>query len=171
MFELVGRVIIGGVVGLVLLIGIVVTKYNSSAVAAVPPDRLSRKDVYGSARLTTAQRADGVSTCHRRISGFAFVFSSRGKSQRAELDGPVRRFCDCLVNQVEDRSSAMQYAMAMTVLAKGYAVADYRRFPAFAEYKAAARNHGMSGDEFETMRRELGRSLTQSAEQCVEHMQ
>jgi hypothetical protein len=150
--------------------GFLFVKIGSSAVAAPSPDKMSRKDVFGSARLTPAERTDGVATCHRRITGLAFVFASRGKSRRADLDQNVRRFCDCFVNQVEDRSSLMQYAMAMTVLAKGYAIRDYRSFPAFADYKSAARSHGMSADDFETMRRELGRSLTHAAEQCVENL-
>lgn len=158
------------IAGLVALAWFFLSNSGTTAVASPSPDNLTRKDVFGSARLSASERANGIEICNRRITEFSFA-TVRLKRTKKESDlEKAHRFCDCFANQVEDRSSRMQYAMAMTVLSKGYSIRDNARFPAFAEYKAAARKHGMSGDDFETMRRELGRSLVQSAEQCVTNM-
>lgn len=165
-----GRLIAAGVFGLIMIVGFLVSRADVFAAAGPAPGDLTRKDVYGSARLTASQRDDGVKTCRNRIGLFSGMLASRASSRRAAVDEPVRRFCDCFVNQVEDRSSMMQYTMAMNVLSVSSVLSNYRSFPAFPKYKTAAARHGMSTDEFETMRRELGRSLTQAAEQCVSNM-
>ncbi len=158
------------IVGLIAVGWFFLSNAGSSAIASPSPDSLSRKDVFGSARLTASERASGVEVCNRRITEFSFATVRLKRTKKeSELD-KARRFCDCFANQVEDRSSRMQYAMAMTVLSKGYSIRDHARFPAFADYKAASRKHGMSGEDFDAMRRELGRSMIQSAEQCALNM-
>ena len=170
MFGQMAKAMAAMVFGLVVMAGFFVGKDWSSASAAPSPDSLTRKDVFGSARLSAAERANGVEICNRRITEFSFATVRLKRTRNESQLDQARRFCDCFANQVEDRSSRMQYAMAMTVLSKGYSIRDHGRFPAFADYKAVARKHGMSGDDFDAMRRELGRSMAQSAEQCVMNM-
>ncbi len=170
MFGQMAKAIAAMVFGLLMLGSFLIGRDWSPASAAPAPDSLSRKDVFGSARLTGSERADGVATCNRRIGEFSFAMVRIKRRMNDTESDRARRFCDCFVNQVEDRSSRMQYAMAMTVLAKGYSIQSPRSFPVFGDYKTAARKHGMSGEDFETMRRELGRSMVQSAEQCVLNM-
>ena len=172
MFERMAKAMAIGFIALLIISGVAVSRYDGTASASpvLSASDLSRKDVFGSARLSVGERSNGVEICHRRLTELSFAFARVKRTKNESEIDKARRFCDCFANQVEDRSSRMQYAMAMTVLAKGYAIASPRSFPAFNEYKTAAGKHGMSADEFETMRRELGRSLTQSAEQCAMNM-
>lgn len=158
------------VVGLIVISGVFLAKAGSSASAAPSPDNMTRKDVFGSVRLTAAERASGVETCNRRFDVFSAAQSQARRKQNLGVTEPARRFCECFVNQIEDRSSRLQYAMAMTVLDKGYLFSSPNAFGTFQKYKSAAERHGMSADDIETMRRDLGSSMKMAAEQCARNM-
>ena len=60
MFGQMAKAMAAMVFGLVVMAGFFVGKDWSSASAAPSPDSLTRKDVFGSARLSAAERANGV---------------------------------------------------------------------------------------------------------------
>ena len=133
---------------------------------------LSRKDVFGSARLTPVQRNAHTSACVQQLRALPTDFRRLGKGgPNGDRQGAVReefivKQCECLVGQLEDRGSTMQFLMAMDVLVSADVYRRIRRPPAFTEFKSQAQQHGMSTHDFEAIRDGMEERILTSIAVC-----
>lgn len=140
-------------------------------------DAMTSRDVHGSARLSADERKAHVDNCigqkRRLVATFSWIkrINSGGTSKLPdELDRYVPPFCECLVNQVEDRGSKMQLLMAMSALEQVGLTPWSTQGPDFSAFRAAAKRHGMSGGAFEHVHTETRQIHASAAKLCVRHV-
>lgn len=143
-------------------------------VAARQAETLTRQDVFGSARLSAAERTRHAAHCASNKDKLAAAF---GISRRLTDEARKRRaddiyqfvpaFCECFVNQVEDRGSRMQVLMAMSLVEQAGMLFSQ---PSYGAFRRAALKAGMTDEQYDAARAEFQRISVRSAELCANHV-
>lgn len=174
-------VIIGAFIVMLILFGKVLLSaaLSNGGMASAPSTsfNLTYDDIYGNARLTQSERGAAVDLCITKavnapISGGATSINLRGsistlRKKRAEEIGPM---CDCVVNQIEDRSSKMQFLMVMDAVAQTNTLFGRRNPPNFRRYWEQAQKLGMSKNGFHETTRQMDLILSSTFKTCVRHL-
>lgn len=129
---------------------------------------LRPEDMHRAARLTTAERQQAVDDCTRRASSWISLTKSFARAEARQTI--TERACDCIVNQVEDRGSKLQFAVAMEAIANAPWTGGRGISAATAKYKKVARNSGMSDIEFERAMEETRTVMEVAARTCIAHL-
>lgn len=125
---------------------------------------LKPTDMFRAARLTADERERAVADCTARASKWMALSNASSKYSSAE------RRCDCFVNQVEDRGSKLQFAVAMDALANFSWDHSARAIERSTKYRAVALKSGMSEIEYQRALTDTVSIVTTSAQTCMRHL-
>ncbi|HRK19599.1 MAG TPA: hypothetical protein PK970_11630 [Hyphomicrobiaceae bacterium] len=129
---------------------------------------LRPEDMYRAARLTAAERQLAVDDCTARASSWISLTKSFARAEARQA--ATERACDCFVNQMEDRSSKLQFAVAMEAIANAPWTGGRGVSSATAKYRKIARNSGMSDVEYERAMVETRTVMDVAARTCIAHL-
>lgn len=146
---------------------------SRDGVAARQAETLTRQDVFGSARLSAAERARHAEHCasNKEKLGSAFSSSWRltAEARKRKADDVyqfVPAFCECFVSQVEDRGSRMQVLMSLSMLEQAGMIFSQ---PSYGAFRRAALKAGMTPEQYGLAHAEFQRISHRSAELCSNH--
>jgi hypothetical protein len=161
-----------------LLLSIAGCKPSSTAALSAlgAQSDLQSFDLAGSARLKGPERDGAIERCSKRSNTLAGPINMRGAgtvnltSLRASIADFYRPFCDCFVNELEDRSSKMQFKMTMSLLDQAHDITRNGSVPEFANFRMVAAKHGMTSADFERARSQLHPIARASAGVCYSRL-
>jgi hypothetical protein len=137
---------------------------------------LSSTDVHGSARLTRNERDAAVALCISKVvhtpisSGGTIRISGTVSDLRKKRTEEATPACDCVINQVEDRSSKLQFLMVMDAIAKANTLFFRRGSPEFSRFWDHAQKAGMNYGEFQAAGRQIERIMASTIDTCSKHL-
>lgn len=147
---------------------------KNDGVVARQAETLTRQDVFGSARLSAAERTQHTQHCASNTDKLASAFaSSRRLTEEArrrrmsDIHEFIPPFCECFVSQVEDRGSRMQVLMAMSTVEQA---GKFFSQPSYEAFRRAALRVGMTQEQYTIARGEFQRITQRSAELCANHV-
>lgn len=122
---------------------------------------LSPRELFGATSLTAAERKEQIRSLNWRLNAIADLAATRNK-QKPDAE-QIEEICTCVVDNLQDRTTRLQFSMAMDTIKRG----DIKALPDLSAYRSLAMAKGMSKEDFATQPRELARHLNATFENCL----
>lgn len=129
---------------------------------------LKPEDFHRAARLTALERQQAVNECVARASSWITLTKSRMRAEAREA--ATERACDCIVNQVEDRGSKFQFAVAMDAIANAPWSRGRGGIENSTKYRDAAYRSGMTPVDYKRALTETYAVMDAAARTCIDHL-
>jgi hypothetical protein len=151
---------------------------SGGAAVTVAPFGLTSANLEAATSLTKAERDQSIATCIARRSKIHKLNVRGGRVDGAQLQrmnqqlaAAFPKFCDCFVNRLEDKTTRLQFAMAMTLIEHGEAGNEAKAAPALSDLKKAALRLGQRTEDYEQSRRDVPALAKASVEGCADHLE
>lgn len=142
---------------IILWLSIGMTACNDAeALSSIPADQL-----FSATSLTSAERKQQIRGLNWRLSTLAAA-SSRNKS-RKPFEELIEELCECVVDNLQDRTTRLQFSMAIDAIKNG----GFQAKLDVARYRSVAAARGMSNAEFEQQTKEIYRHLQAVGSLCL----
>jgi hypothetical protein len=118
-------------------------------------------------RLSATERLGYTAQCRQTWKNAPHHIQS-SHTTGAALERDVEQVCDCFVDRLEERTSRLQFLMAMQVVRS--AGSAFSAPPEFRKLAAAAEKIGISTSRFDELAKEARREGGTAILQCAERM-
>lgn len=132
---------------------------DAGTLDAVPPGQL-----FAATSLSAQERKEHIRSLNWRVS--VLVNTMLEKGQPKPSPDVIEELCECVVDNLQDRTSLLQFTMAMNAIKN----TGFGAKPDLSSYRKLAISKGMSKVEFEQQAQELARHLVSMAENCMRRL-
>lgn len=127
---------------------------DANALSSMPASQL-----FGATNLTAAERQAYIRSLNWRLS-VAVQVAGKGSRDKDEI---IAELCECVVDNLQDRTTRLQFSMAIDMIKSG----GFHSRPDFSSYRAVARAKGMDGSDFDQQAKETLRHISAAGHNCL----
>lgn len=132
---------------------------DAGALNAIPPGQL-----FAATNLSAIERKEHIRSLNWRVSVLVSAMYEKGHAKPAP--DVIEELCECVVDNLQDRTSLLQFTMAMDAIKNS----GFGAKPDLSSYRKLAISKGMSKAEFEHQARDLARHVASMAENCMRRL-